>query len=149
MFRPDYCSSYQPLGLKLLLTSVAPKIQTLSERSYRKCWNFPRVKAVVSRWSFCPYKARNDKKGGEDVADVLFIVMDLSLQNLFFFFSGKDVVYRRKTKPLILTFLFKWHFFYFFLLFTIANISLQKSRLEQQRNLQPWRREDWVWLTRD
>ena len=52
MFRPDYFSSYPPPGLKLLLTSLAPKIQTSSERSYRKCWNSPRVKAIVSLWSF-------------------------------------------------------------------------------------------------
>ena len=31
MFRPDYSNSYPPPGLKLLLTSVAPKIQTSSE----------------------------------------------------------------------------------------------------------------------
>ena len=30
MFRPDYCNSYPTPGLKLLLTSVAPKIQTSS-----------------------------------------------------------------------------------------------------------------------
>ena len=39
----------QPLGLKLLLTSIAPKIQTSSERSYQKCLRFPHVKAIVSR----------------------------------------------------------------------------------------------------
>ena len=52
MFSSDFCNSYPPPGLKLLVTSVAPKIQTSSERSYRKCWNFPRVKAIISRWSF-------------------------------------------------------------------------------------------------
>ena len=46
MFRPDYCNSYPPPGLKFLL-SVAPKIQTSLDRSYRKCWNFP------ARESYC------------------------------------------------------------------------------------------------
>ena len=62
MFRPDYCNSYPPTGLKLLLTSVAPKIQTSSKRSYRKCWNFPRVKAIVSRWSFLSLQGKKRSK---------------------------------------------------------------------------------------
>ena len=82
-----------------------------------------------------------------DVVDILFIVIDLPLQIRFFFFSGKDVVFRRKKK--LWTFLFKGQFFYFFLLSPTANFSLQFHSLEQQRNLQPWRREDWVWLTGD
>ena len=47
------------------------------------------------------------------------------------------------------TFLLKGHFSYFFLLSTTANVSLRYSLLEQQRNVQPWRREDWVWHTGD
>ena len=62
MFRPDYCNSYPTPGLKLLLTSVAPKIQTSSKRSYRKCWNFPRVKASVSRWSFLSLQGKKRSK---------------------------------------------------------------------------------------
>ena len=61
MFRPDYCNSYPTPGLKLLLTSVAPKIQTSSKRSYRKCWDFPRVKAIVSRWSFLSLQGKRSK----------------------------------------------------------------------------------------
>ena len=34
----------------------------------------------------------------KDVVDILFIVIDLPLQIRFFFFSGKDVVFRRKKK---------------------------------------------------
>ena len=52
LFSSDYCNSNPLPGLKLLLTSVAPKIQTSSERSYRKCWNLPRVKAIISSWAF-------------------------------------------------------------------------------------------------
>ena len=52
LFSSDYCNSYPLPGLKLLLTSVAPKIQTSSERSYRKCWNLPRVKAIISSLAF-------------------------------------------------------------------------------------------------
>ena len=62
MFRPDYCNSYPPNGLKLLLTSVASKIQASSERSYRKCWNFPRVKAFVSSWSFLTLQGKKRSK---------------------------------------------------------------------------------------
>ena len=62
MFRPDYCNSYPTPGLKLLLTSVAPKIQTSSKRSYRKCWDFPRVKAIVSRWSFLSLQGKKRSK---------------------------------------------------------------------------------------
>ena len=62
MIRPDYCNSYPPPGLKLLLTTVAPKMQTSSERSYRKCWNFPRVKAIISRWSFLSLQGKKRSK---------------------------------------------------------------------------------------
>ena len=62
MLSPDRCNCYPP-GLKLLLTLVARKTQTSSERSSRKCWNFPRLKSIVSsRWSFLPLQVKKRSK---------------------------------------------------------------------------------------
>ena len=48
--------------MKLLLTSVPPKIQISSERSNWECWNLPSVKAIVSRWSFVSLQGKKRSK---------------------------------------------------------------------------------------